>query len=57
MIVNLIDADQFCNFIYWDEKKKEYNMIYCSVIEYLHCYCDVSQLDIYKLEKNYENRK
>ncbi len=57
MTINLIEADQLVNFIYWNEIKQEYDTILCSVIEYLHCYCDVSTLDVYKLERNYEKRK
>lgn len=54
MKINLIEADQLVNFIYWNEEKNEYDTMLCSVIEYLHCYCDISQLDIYKLERDYE---
>ncbi len=57
MKINLIEADQLINFIYWNEEKNEYDIMLCSVIEYLHCYCDISQLDIYKLERDYEKRK
>lgn len=57
MKINLIEADQLVNFIYWNVEKNEYDTMLCSVIEYLHCYCDISQLDIYKLERDYEKRK
>lgn len=57
MKINLIEADQLVNFIYWNEKENKYDTMLCSVIEYLHCFCDVSTLDIYKLERDYEHRE
>ena len=57
MTINLIEADQLVNFIYWNEKTHKYETMLCSVIEYLHCFCDVSTLDIYKLERKYDYRR
>ena len=57
MKVKLIEADQLIEFIYWNTQTNKYDTIICSVIEYLHCYCDVSALDIYTFERNYDERR
>lgn len=56
MKIKLIEADQLCDFIYWNTKTNKYDTITCSVIEYLHCYCDISKLDIYTFSRDYEER-
>lgn len=56
MKVKLIEADQMIDFIYWNTQTNKYDTITCSVIEYLHCYCDVSKLDIYSFERSYDER-
>lgn len=57
MKVKLIEADQLATFIYWNNDRNAYDTITCSVIEYLHTYCDISTLDIYTFERDYNERK
>lgn len=57
MKVKLVECDQLATFIYWNAKNNRYETVTCSVIEYLHCYCDVSTLDIYTFERSYDERK
>ena len=57
MKIKLIEADQLATFIYWNSDRQAYDTITCSVIEYLHTYCDISTLDIYTFERDYDERK
>ena len=57
MKIKLIEADQLVTFIYWNCNTGKYETMTCSVIEYLHTYCDISTLDIYTFERDYDKKK